>query len=289
MLTAVSGVPRGVVRENPQMGDGVTSVADEVDAVLLDIDGVLVVSWEAIPGVKAAFQQVMSSAIPVRLVTNTTSASRSTIAHRLTMAGMPVEPDRVITAPLATAAWIRSERPDARCYLINSGVLGRDLDGIDWVREDDPADVVVLGGAGNEFTYEQMNHALGLLLEGAELVAMHRNRYWRTKQGYQLDTGAYLDALQSASGVEPVVLGKPSPDFFTTALADLDVAPERAAMVGDDIDNDVLAAQHVGMVGVLARTGKYREEAVASAAGEPDHVIDSFADLPRLLGLDTPV
>ena len=99
----------------------------------------------------------------------------------------------------------------------------------------------------------------------------------------ELDTGAYVAALEESSGLAPVVLGKPSPDFFATGLAELGLTPDRVAMVGDDVENDVVAAQRCGLTGVLVRTGKYRPEAVDRASGTPDHVLDSFADVPALL------
>lgn len=282
------GVSSGsAVRVGPAVGGGAAPTLGPmaVDALLLDIDGVLVVSWEAIPGAPEALASLRRTGVPVRFVTNTTSASRATVAARLTAAGMPVDEAEIWSAPAATAAWIRATHPGAACFLINSGDLGVDLAGVDLVNEDEPADLVVLGGAGPEFSYTQMNHALRLLLEGAELVGMHRNRYWRTAGGFSLDTGAYLAALELAAGVTATVVGKPSPDFFATALAELGRSPERVAMVGDDIDNDVLAAQAVGLHGVLVRTGKFRPEALAEAAGLPDLVVDDFAGVPAALGL----
>lgn len=253
--------------------------------LLFDIDGVLVVSWEPIAGAAAAIDRCRAAGLPVRFLTNTTSISRAEIAARLGRAGIVVDPGDVLTAPAATAAWIRAHHPGASCFLINSGDLGEDLAGIELVGPEDPADLVILGGAGPEFSYTQMNHALGLLLEGAGLVGMHRNRYWRTAEGFSLDTGAYLLALESAAQVRATVLGKPSPDFFHTAVAELGLDPTEVAMVGDDIDNDVLAAQDLGITGILVRTGKYRAEAVEAATGRPDRTIGSVAELPALLGL----
>jgi HAD superfamily hydrolase (TIGR01458 family) len=255
----------------------------EIDGALLDIDGVLVLSWQPIDGAPEALAGLRDAGLALRFVTNTTSASRQEVARRLSAAGFAVGVDEIFTAPVATAAWIRRKRAGARCYLINSGDLGEDLEGIGLVDEDEPAEIVLLGGAGPEFSYEQMNHALGLLLGGAELVAMHRNRYWRTATGFSLDTGAYLAALEVAAGATAVVLGKPAPEFFRTALDHLDLSPERVLMVGDDIENDVLAAQAVGLNGVLVRTGKYRPEAVQAAAGRPDHVLESFAAIGEVI------
>jgi HAD superfamily hydrolase (TIGR01458 family) len=255
----------------------------EVEGLLLDIDGVLVVSWEPLAGAAQVIERCRSAGLSMRFLTNTTSISRAEIARRLTAGGIPADEREILTAPAATAAWIRATHPDARCYLINSGDLGDDFAGVDLVSGDEDADLVVLGGAGPEFSYQQMNHALGLLLGGSQLVGMHRNWYWRTAEGFSLDTGAYLAALEGAAGVTATVLGKPSPDFFTTALTELGCRGDQVVMVGDDIDNDVLGAQAVGIRGVLVRTGKYRPETEAAAPGRPDLVIDSVRDLPETL------
>ncbi|MEQ8718878.1 MAG: TIGR01458 family HAD-type hydrolase [Acidimicrobiales bacterium] len=254
--------------------------------LLVDIDGVLVVSWEAIEGSADALSACRRAGIGLRFLTNTTSASRNVIAGRLDAAGIAVDVEEIMTAPAATAAWLDVEYPEARCYVINSGDLGDDFAGVHRVGADEHADVVVLGGAGEEFSYTQMNHALGLLLDGAALVAMHRNLYWRTAEGLNLDTGAYLAALEEASGVSATVVGKPSGEFFGAALEALGLDAGGVAMVGDDIDNDVLAAQAVGLTGILVKTGKYRPEAMTDADGRPDIILDSIADLPSALGLN---
>ena len=120
---------------------------ERIDGVLFDIDGVLVVSWEAIEGAADAVAAVRAAGLPVRFVTNTTSIDRPEIVRRLAAAGIAVAVDEVLTAPAATAAWLRATHPGARCYLINSGDLGDDLAGVTFVDGDDPADVVVLGGS----------------------------------------------------------------------------------------------------------------------------------------------
>jgi HAD superfamily hydrolase (TIGR01458 family) len=147
-------------------------------------------------------------------------------------------------------------------------------------------DVVVVGGAGPEFSYEALDNAYGHLRNGAALVAMHRNLYWRTDAGLQLDAGAFLLGLEQAADTEAVVLGKPSGAFFAAALSTLGVGRSEAVMVGDDLDADVLGAQRSGIAGVLVRTGKFAEKDERGHDGDrPQHVVDSIADLPRLLGL----
>lgn len=262
-----------------------------IGAVLIDIDGVLTVSWKALPGAVEAMERLRAAGLPLALVTNTTSRTRAVIARKLAAEGFPVEADDILTAPAVTAAYLREHHPGARCLLISSGDVRDDLEGVEILESGaDPAgrtapDVVVFGGAGDAFSYPALNSAFGHLQRGAKLIAMHRNLYWRTAAGLDLDTGAFLLGLERAAGVEAVVTGKPAATFFATALAQLGASAEATLMVGDDVESDVLAAQRCGITGVLVRTGKYLPEAHRAAVSTPDHVLASFADLPELPGL----
>ncbi|MGP4046565.1 HAD-IIA family hydrolase [Streptomyces sp. 2A115] len=263
---------------------------ESVRAVLIDIDGVLTVSWKPLPGAVEALRRIRESGLGVALLTNTTSRTRASIAESLAGAGFPVDAEDILTAPTVTAAYIAEHFPDARCALLNSGDIGEDLAGVTVFGEADAdaghdtvPDVVIVGGAGPEFDYTALNRAFGHLQRGARLVAMHRNLYWRTDRGLQLDTGAFLIGLEQAARTEAEITGKPAPAFFETALARLGVDPGQALMVGDDIESDVLAAQRTGVTGVLVKTGKYLPETHQAATGDPDHVLDSIADLPALL------
>jgi len=256
-----------------------------IGAVLIDIDGVLTVSWQPLPGAVAALHRLRAAAVPLALVTNTTSRTRVSIAGVLAGAGFPVTASDIITAPVIAADWLRDHHPGARCLLLSSGDIGQDLAGLILARENDPApaDVVLVGGAGPEFSYQTLNRAFGHLQRGARLVAMHRGLYWRTSEGLQLDTGAFIAGLEQAAGTEAEVVGKPAPAFFTTALAHVHADAAHTLMVGDDIETDVLAAQRQGLTGALVKTGKYLPRTHRAASGTPDHVLDSFADLPALL------
>jgi HAD superfamily hydrolase (TIGR01458 family) len=255
-----------------------------IGAVLIDIDGVLTVSWEPITGAVAALEHLRAAGIPLALVTNTTSRGRASISATLAAAGFPVTASDILTAPAVAAGYVREHYPGARCLLLNSGDIRADLAGITLAGDDDPAaDVVLIGGAGPEFSYAAINRAFGCLQAGARLVAMSRGMYWRTSAGLQLDSGAFVAGLEQASGITAEVVGKPAEGFFSTALAHLGVAARDALMIGDDIDNDVLAAQRSGLTGVLVKTGKYQVRTHSAAARAPDHVLDSIADLPGLL------
>jgi HAD superfamily hydrolase (TIGR01458 family) len=257
----------------------------EVEGLLLDLDGTLVVSGEAIPGAAEAVRVLRDRGLPFRFATNATSATRAELARWLGGIGVEVKPDDMLTAPVVAAAYLRAHHAGARCLLLGEGGAAADLDGVELVPADDPGpvDVVLFAGADRLFTWDRLNVAYRAVLDGASIVAMHRNVAWRTSEGMTLDTGAFLIGIERAAGVEATVIGKPSEAFFRQAVELLGVPADRTAMVGDDLDNDVLAAQDFGLTGVLVSTGKFRQSSLDEAERKPDHVIDSVADLPGLL------
>jgi HAD superfamily hydrolase (TIGR01458 family) len=251
-------------------------------AVLLDLDGVLYVEDEPIAGASEAIAALRDRGRQLRFVTNTTSRPRRDILARLEGLGIAVsEPELVTPARLAVEHCLAAGH--GRALLLMRDDVKDDLAGLEAVA--DHADVVVVGDLGAGFDYAVLNRAFRELLDGAELVALQKNRYWRTPDGLSLDVGPFVAALEYATGRDAVVVGKPAAAFFTTVLAGLEVGPSDAVMVGDDVESDVGGALRAGLAGVLVRTGKYRPEVVAASGVEPTATVDSIADVPALLGI----
>jgi HAD superfamily hydrolase (TIGR01458 family) len=255
----------------------------DVDGVLLDIDGVLVTSWRPIDGAIEALAAFRDARLPFCLITNTTTHTRAALAETLRGAGLDVSAEEIVTAVTATAEHLRGAHPDAPVYVLSDGDARADMEGVRLVDAPEDADVVVVGGASDDFAYEAVNRVFRRLMDGAALIAMHRNLYWKTAEGFELDAGAYVAGLEAASGVTATVCGKPAAPYFEAALAKLGVPASRAAMVGDDMVNDVEGARAAGMTGILVRTGKYRD--LDLDRGVPDAVLDSIWDVPDWLGL----
>jgi HAD superfamily hydrolase (TIGR01458 family) len=255
-----------------------------VRGLLLDVDGVLHVGRQVVPGAAELLALLAARGIPYRLLTNTTTASRVTLAARLQAMGLPIVEEALVTAPVATAAYVHHRFPGAPCYLLSKGDAVDDFRaaGIEVVGPDGApeAAVVVIGGAEDELTYARLNHAYRLLLNGATLVAMHRNTAWRTEEGMTLDSGPFVSALEEAAGVRAVVVGKPALPFFRQAIAAIGLPAAKLAMIGDDVRNDLVPARRLGMKTVLVRTGKPVGPAEEAQA---DVVIDSVADLESWL------
>jgi HAD superfamily hydrolase (TIGR01458 family) len=250
-------------------------------AVLLDLDGVLYVEDEVMPDAREAVGSLREAGLGLRFVTNTTAHSRPATLDKLRRLGFEVADEELVT-PAALAV----EHCRARCHRRVSLLMGEDVKGdfagVD--RDDDQPEAVVVGDLGEAFDYAVLNRAFRHVLAGAELVALQKNRYWRRADGLSLDVGPFVAALEYATGREAHVVGKPARGFFEGVLHGLDVAPDRAAMVGDDVESDIGGALAAGLAGILVRTGKYRDEAVRASGIEPTRTVDSIVDVPALLG-----
>jgi HAD superfamily hydrolase (TIGR01458 family) len=252
-------------------------------AILLDVDGVLHVSGEPIPGAVDAVRRLRSAGHRLRFVTNSTIMSRPQLAEMLRGMGFAFEDEELQTTGRVAARVLAGKRVLA---LTMPGILD-DLEGLELIGMN--ADAVLIGGCdegeepGRVFSYLNLNRAFLELEAGAELYCLHKNRWWQTADGPKLDAGAFVAGLEYASGVEATVLGKPSPEYFAAALEAIDADPELAWMVGDDVEGDIRGAQRHGMKTVLVRTGKFRPDEVEQSGVLPDGILSSIAQLPDWL------
>lgn len=229
-----------------------------VEAVLIDIDGVLTVGDEPVPGSLDAVQWLRDKGIPSRCVTNTTRRSRRPVAARLGDLGFAI-PGGWCFAPDMAAVSRPGEAGTSACRLIATGDVHRDFEegGIDLA--DGKAPFVVVGNTGDRWTCDSRNHAFRPLVGGAGLVALERDRYWRDADGLAFSAGATAE-----------VVGKSSPALLRLALTDREVPAGRAVIIGDDVETDIGGARAAGLAAVLVRTGKFRPETLAKAPATPE-------------------
>ena len=250
--------------------------------VLLDLDGVLYVGDEPVPGSARVVDWLARAGIPHRYLTNTTSRPRRAIVEKLAGMGMTVSPDEILTPAVAAVAWMRDHSIE-RAALFVPAATASEFDGLDRLPDEAEtgAGAVVVGDLGHGWDFATLNRAFRLLMSDAAppLIALGLTRYWRAEDGLRLDAGPFVRALEHATGRRAVVLGKPDPAFYASAVADLGLEAGQVVMVGDDVRADVEGAQRSGLVGVLVRTGKFSPSDLAGDV-VPDAVIDSIADLP---------
>jgi HAD superfamily hydrolase (TIGR01458 family) len=287
--------------QGPSTDRDLRAALDGVRALLLDLDGVIVLAGRPIEGAADAVRTLAARRIPFRIVTNTSMVSRATLAAWAGGMGAPIPPEAFHSALSISAAWTRDRHPDGPLYVLASDDAMGEFDGQRLLSHDEAsgpearAAAVIIGDSPESATWDNLNRAFRLVRNGAELVGMHKNRWWITPEGPTLDSGAFVAGLEFAAGVRARTIGKPSREFFRIAAADL--AAELAArgepplrrgevaMVGDDVRTDVLAAKRAGMRGILVLTGKHDADEVERAAAErrgggwPDAIGASLADV----------
>jgi HAD superfamily hydrolase (TIGR01458 family) len=233
---------------------------------LIDIDGVLYIGKSPIHGVRECLERLDELEVPYRFISNSTRRCRSSVATRLRDLGYSVAEEKIFTPPIAAVEKIRRSGKD-RCFLLATGDVHKDFEAAGIIPTEEDVDYVVVADAGENFTFDMLNKALRLILDGARIFAMEKDRYWMGPDGLVLSTGAFVAALEYASGKEAELVGKPSRNFFEMVLKDLGAKPSDSAMIGDDIFTDVGGAKAMGMKGILVKTGKYREDLVRSSGG----------------------
>ncbi len=251
--------------------------------ILFDLDGVIYLGDEVIAGAGDVLDWVRSHEIPCLFVTNTTSRPREVLCSKLAGMGITVDKDRILSPPVAAASWLQAHA-GGRTALFVPGATRIEFDRLTLWDGDikQPVSAVVVGDLGTDWDFQRLNAAFLLLMQKPQprLVALGMTRYWKATDGLRLDTGPFVAALQYASGVDPVVMGKPARAFFLAGAEQLKIPPDQLLMIGDDIRGDVQGAQQAGLRALLVRTGKFREQDLATDV-RPDGVLTSIADLPH--------
>jgi HAD superfamily hydrolase (TIGR01458 family) len=251
--------------------------------ILLDVDGVLHVSGEPIPGAVEAVARLRLQGHTLRFVTNNSTRLRATLAEELRLLGFELDDDELQTPPRAAA----SELAGKRVFALVMVAIVPDLEGIELVG--DHAEAVLLGGCDETtepnqvFSWMNLGRAFAELQLGAELYCLHKNKWWQTSRGPLLDAGAFVAGLEYATEVDATILGKPSAAYFAAALDALGAEPALTWMVTDDVEADVQGAQLFGMRTALVRTGKFRPETLESSGLVPEIVLSSVAQFPEWL------
>jgi HAD superfamily hydrolase (TIGR01450 family) len=270
--------------------------------LLLDLDGTIYLDHGAIPGAVELVRTLRLRGIPYRFVTNTTGRPRGQLVERLRGYGFEVSAEEIIT-PVGAAVALCRERghrvvapyvpfatlEDFEELVLEAGMAERWKEGSDAHSAFPPSrpTAVVVGDLGEEWTFARLNQAFRLLMDGADLIALSRDRYWMRRDGLALDAGPFVAGLELATGRTAAVTGKPNAAFFHAAVRSLglpaDTPGRDIVMVGDDVWSDVDGAQRAGYQGWLVRTGKFRAETLDSSGVVPERVLENVAELVSVL------
>ena len=243
-------------------------------AVFIDLAGVVYQGSELIPGATAAIERLRGAGLGIRYLTNTTRTPHCGILAQLAALGVELDDAELFTPARLACDWLAA-RGLSPHLLIHPALL-EDFAGC----AGDGPPAVIVGDAGEAFTYEAMNAAFRALTGGAPLLALARNRTFRDADGeLSLDAGAFVAGLEYAARTEAVVLGKPAPEFYTMAVASVGCSASEVVMIGDDAEADVAGALTAGIgQAILVRTGKYRSGDEVAFTPRPTRVVGCLAE-----------
>jgi glycerol 3-phosphatase-2 len=247
------------------------------DGFALDLDGVVWLTGQPIPGSVEAIARLREGGRGVIFLTNDPRSTREEYAERLRRIGVETEVEDVLTSGTAVAEAVAAEIPGAGVYVVGSDALRAELRlaGLEVVAGDDSsADAVVVGGHSG-FDFAELHEAMTAVRAGAELWATGRDPVYPTAEGLLPGSGAIVAAVETASGATARVAGKPEPPMFEAARRRL--RADRPAIVGDSLDSDIAGGAAAGFATILVLTGRASRADADRAPVRPDAVVPSLA------------
>lgn len=245
---------------------------------LIDMDGVIYRSSELIPGALEFIKLLESWDIPFLFLTNNSQRTRRDVATKLVRLGMPVEEKHIFTCAMATARFLARQKPDGTAYVIGEGGLLNALHENGYSVVDKHPDYVVVG-EGRTLSFEMLENAVQMVLDGAKLIATNMDPNCPTKTGTRPGCGAIVSLIEQATGIKAFSVGKPSPVMMRTARKELGMVTSDTIMIGDTMETDIIGGVQMGYRTILVLTGTTSLSDLQSYAYQPDVIIDSIADL----------
>ncbi|MFD0670259.1 HAD-IIA family hydrolase [Cohnella sp. GCM10027633] len=261
------------------------------DALLFDLDGTLYRGNERIPGADRIIGKLSREGLPCWFVTNNSTRTPAEVAAHLSHLGIEAEERRVVTSAMAAAYYVQMHYSQADAFVIGERGLREALReaGVRIVEGSDRAvraDVVVQG-LDRELSYEKLRVGINHLLAGAAFVQTNPDRLLPMEGSFLPGAGTIGAALEAATGIKPVVIGKPSSILMDYALRLAGTAPDRAWVIGDNPHTDIKAGNVAGCKAILVLTGycdedNWRRECEAADA-RPDAVCEHLDALEKLI------
>jgi NagD protein len=246
--------------------------------LITDMDGVLVRGKKLVPGADRLIAQLQERGREFLVLTNNPIFTPGDLAHRLTVMGLVIPPERIFTSALATAQFLQSQRSNGTAFVVGESGLTEAIHAVGYVITDIDPDYVVLGET-EAYNYSLITKAIRLIDAGAQFIATNPDASGPTEHGIVPGCGAMASLIEKATGKSPFFVGKPNPLMMRTALNYLDVHSEDTIMIGDRMDTDIIAGVESGMETVLVLTGVTRREEIDRFPYRPTWVLESIADI----------
>ncbi len=245
---------------------------------LMDMDGVLVRGNTIIPGADDFIDRLTARGVEFLVLTNQPIYTPRDLAHRLQRISLNIPPERLFTSAMSTAAFLRSQRPNGKAFVVGESGLTDAIHGVGYIITDHDPDYVVLGET-HGYNLQLITRAIRLIADGAHFIATNPDPSGPSEHGLVPACGAMAALIERATGVSPFFVGKPNPLMMRYALNHLGLHSEDTVMIGDRMDTDIVAGIESGMQTILVLTGVTHRDDVIRFSYQPTHIVDSVADI----------
>ncbi len=257
-----------------------TRLLDRFDHFLIDLDGVVYLGDQLTPCAAETFQALREAGKRRCFITNDPRHTANEYAKKLIRLGIPAEPSEFLTSGRAAALYLQKENADAPVFVVGSNGLRSEVEAVGrrvLRGADGTAGAVVVGGH-EDFSYAELKIASLAIRRGAAFIATNRDATFPMPDGLWPGTGSIIAAIEVATGVAPIVVGKPEKPIFEIAL-DLFPPGGRTAIIGDRLDADILGGKRAGLATILVLSGCTTAAQAARSEIRPDYIIERFSRL----------
>ena len=246
--------------------------------LLIDFDGIIKIGNNPTEDANEFLSFLIEENIPAFIISNSTLKTSEDITTFLKENNLPLIP--AMTAADATLRYIKDNYRRVSVYCIDS--IKKIFEG--YIDDKNP-EAVVIGDIGDKWSYEIMNEIFRKVYDGADIIAMHKNKFWKPDgKTLSLDAGTFISAIEYATSNEAVLIGKPSPIYFNTAIKLLGYPSDsKFIMIGDDIEADIIASRQIGGIGILVYTGKTKFPLPEDYPSKPDYEAKSLTEVKKIL------
>ena len=255
-------------------------VLENIQALLIDLEGVLYSDNKLIYGSEKVLQELRKKELKLRFLTNTTTIPRNKILDKLINYGFDIKEEEIFTPVTATKKFL--EKNNIReVFLVTSKELLSEFENYKLTNKNPKA--VIMGDIYKEFNWDILDKIFKLIYKhDAHLISLHQNKYCVRKNEISLDLGPFVRAIEYASDKNAILMGKPNKNFFDLVIKDLNTHHENVVMIGDDIKSDIEGGNLAGLKTIQVKTGKYQSSDDKNNV-QPDSRIDDINEVLNLL------
>ena len=249
----------------------------DFDGFLFDLNGVFYEDKNIISGANETIDWLKKNSIPYKFISNNSTLSRKLFVEKLKKIGLKINISDVITSNYAGVLTIK-KMGLKNCKLIMTEEAK--LDYKKFQLQNKKIDAIVIGDIGEKWSFSLMNELMNDIISGAEIIALHKGKYYQSQGKLKIDCGAFVAGLEYSTSKKAISIGKPKKSFFD--LAAFDLGTNKICLVGDDLHNDIEGGQKMGYKTILVKTGKYRQNIFDKSKIKPDFCIPSIKELIKL-------